>query len=88
MGVDGIVPAGCKFYLIGSMKASDGTAAAEAEKLNKVFQQDFYTKVLANITNLKHAYNVIPDLRAPKLELGLSVNLEWQQANTYTVTMD
>lgn len=88
IGVDGIVPAGCKFYLIGSMKASDGEAAQGANKLTKVFQQDFYTKVQAAITSLKHAYNVIPDLRAPKLELGLSVNLEWQQANTYTVIMD
>lgn len=88
MGADGIVPAGCKFYLIGSMKAFDGEAASGKDMLNKVFQQDFFTNVKASITSLKKAYNVIPDLRAPKLEIGLSVNLEWQEANTYNVVME
>ena len=89
MGKDGIVPAGCKFYLIGEMDADKAEkASGAAAVLNKVFQQDFFTKVMANISSLKNAYNVIPDLRAPKLELGLSVNLEWQEANTYTVTME
>ena len=87
-GFDGIVPTNCKFYLIGALKANNATAATAGTLLNQVFKQDFFTTVIANIGSLKNAYNVIPDLRAPKLELGLSVNLEWQEANTYTVIME
>ncbi len=86
-GFDGIVPKNCKFYLIGSLKANNASSSATTV-LDQVFKQDFFTTVIANINSLKNAYNVIPDLRAPKLELGLSVNLEWQEANTYTVTME
>ena len=86
-GFDGIVPKNCKFYLIGSLKADNASSSATTV-LDQVFKQDFFTTVIANIGSLKNAYNVIPDLRAPKLELGLSVNLEWQEANTYTVTME
>ena len=32
------------------------------------------------------AYNVIPDLRTPKMELGLSVNLAWQTGLSFDVT--
>lgn len=86
-GFDGIVPKNCKFYLIGSLKADNASSSATTV-LDQVFKQDFVTTVIANINSLKNAYNVIPDLRAPKLELGLSVNLDWQEANTYTVTME
>ena len=39
-----------------------------------------------NTGGLGAAYNTIPDLRTPKLELGLSVNLEWQAGLTYDIT--
>lgn len=96
-GFDGVVPSGCKFYLIGSIdpSATGGTALVGNRAKNKdgdaivrVFLQDFVTTVSANIKSLKNAYNVIPDLRAPKLELGLSVNLMWEAANTYSVTLE
>ncbi len=54
----------------------------------QVFVQDYYTILQANVSSLQHAYNTVPDLRLPKLELGLSVNLEWQAANTYNVTLE
>lgn len=96
-GFDGIVPKNCKFYLIGSINpAAEGGTTLVGERAKdksnadiiRVFLQDYVTTVAANINSLKNAYNVIPDLRAPKLELGLSVNLTWEAANTYTVTMD
>ena len=98
-GVDGIVPTGCKFYLIGQINpAVGGTPIAggednrqtdkDEEAIIRVFLQDFVTTINASVENLKHAYNVVPDLRAPKLELGLSVNLDWNAANTYSVTME
>lgn len=39
-----------------------------------------------NTGGLGAAYNTIPDLRTPKLELGLSVNLAWQAGLTFTHT--
>lgn len=39
-----------------------------------------------NTGGLGAAYNTIPDLRTPKLELGLSVNLEWQAGLEYVIT--
>ena len=83
VGKDGIVPAGGKFYLVGELKSetTDGGAL-------KVFEQDH--KTIANITinSLKSAYNCIPDLRAPKLELGLAVDLEWKDGLVSNVTIE
>lgn len=71
IGQDGIVPADGKFYLVGTLEA-DATNT-------KVFEQDHKTVAKVTINSLKSAYNCIPDLRSPKLELGLSVDLTWQE---------
>lgn len=83
IGADGIVPAGGKFYLVGSLvsETTDGGAL-------KVFEQDHKTVAKVTINSLKSAYNCIPDLRSPKLELGLSVNLEWQEGLVDNVEID
>ena len=80
IGQDGIVPADGKFYLVGTLEA-DATNT-------KVFEQDHKTVAKVTINSLKSAYNCIPDLRSPKLELGLSVNLEWQAGLVDNVTID
>lgn len=79
-GKDGLVPVGGKFYLVGQLSA-DGSHA-------KVFEKDHYTKATVTINSLKNAYNCIPDLRSPKLELGLSVDLEWQPGLVDNVTIE
>lgn len=76
-GYDGIVPAGGRFYLVGELKPKTETELAEME--GRVFKQDHVTIATVTINSLAHAYNTIPDLKEPKLELGLSVDLEWQQ---------
>ena len=78
-GKDGLVPAGGKFYLVGQLSA-DGSHA-------KVFEKDHYTKATVTINSLKNAYNCIPDLRSPKLELGLSVDLKWEEGLSQDVTI-
>lgn len=83
VGKDGIIPNGCKFYLIGQLDINKLTNPT----INQIFKQDYVTEVIAKVGSLRQAYNVIPDLRAPKLELGLSVDLTWQQANTYEVDL-
>lgn len=78
-GKDGLVPVGGKFYLVGQLNA-DGSHA-------KVFEKDHYTKATVTINSLKNAYNCIPDLRSPKLELGLSVDLTWVEGLSQDVTI-
>lgn len=77
VGVDGIVPVGGKFYLIGKLNSETDTDKKGDSPILKVFEQDKYTTAKVTITSLKHAYNCIPDLRTPGLELGLSVDLTW-----------
>lgn len=79
-GKDGIVPAGGKFYLVGELEANNDH--------NKVFEQDHKTIAKVTINSLKSAYNCIPDLRAPRLELGLSVDLNWIEGLTDEVIIE
>lgn len=81
-GVDGIVPAGARFYLVGELEPQTGVAN------NRVFEQAYNTKANVTINSLAHAYNGIPDLKNPKLELGLSVKLEWTAGLVDDVTID
>ena len=82
-----LIPAGGKFYLIAELDpaAAGATTPSEYPTLNQVFKQDFTTVVKLNITSLAKAYNVIPDLRAPQLEFGMSVDLKWQTGMTFEV---
>ena len=99
-GKDGYVPAGAKFYLLGTLTPSSNVTGYEKDKLDQVFKQDYVTT--ANFTikqnvkgdtnpnqdqGLGAAYNVIPDLRTPALSIGLSVDLNWQSGLTFNVDM-
>ena len=101
-GKDGYIPAGAKFYLLGTLTPSNGKIDGQASTtLNQVFKQDYVTT--ANFTIQKNsldastnpnqdkglgaAYNVIPDLRTPALSIGLSVDLTWQTGLTFDVDM-
>lgn len=55
---------------------------------NRVFIQDYTTTANFTISSLKNAYVTIPDLRATKLQLGLSVDLTWQNGLTFNVPID
>jgi hypothetical protein len=83
-GVDHqMIPAGAKFYLVGKLHAGN---KAEGENTS-VFKQDYTTTAKLTIGDLKSAYNTIPDLKAPSVEIGFSVNLEWTAGNVYEVTL-
>ena len=86
-GADGIIPVGGKFYLVGQLdpnaqgnnsKPADWTAA-------HIFGADHTTTANVTISSLEAAYNTIPDLRATKMELGLSVDLSWSQGMSFDV---
>ncbi len=97
-GVDGIVAAGQKFYLIAELnpKASGLTAISWPNSntnrfpqfgIDRTFVQDYKTCVNLTINTLKNAYVTIPDLRSVKLQLGLSVDLQWQNGLTFEVPL-
>ena len=76
-----LIKAGAKFYVVAQLNASEATT----ETAGHVFKQDYTTTANLTLKNLKTAYNTIPDLRTPKLELGFSVDLTWQAGHTYNI---
>lgn len=82
-GADGIIPAGGKFYLVGQLNPDAKTI--EGVTNPAVFMSDYKTTMNLTITSLQSAYNTIPDLRSTKLQLGLSVDLDWQAGLQFDV---
>lgn len=61
-GEGGIVHQNTKFYLVGQIWP-EPEKASQGDYFTRVFTKDYKTKVKLNIQSLKHAYNVIPDLK-------------------------
>lgn len=81
-GQDGLVPTGGTFYLAGTLNADNGTADGY------VFKQAYKTTANITINSLKTATYTIPDLRQTQLNLGLSVNLTWEEGLTQDVDIN
>ena len=83
-GKDGIVYPGTRFYLIGMIDpAGKGTGAYA----NRVFTQDYTTTMSMSVTSLAKAYTCMPDLLAPRLEVGVQVVTKWIQSTTTNVEL-
>lgn len=80
-GQDGIIPKDSKFYLVGKL---DPTGKTESDH---VFVQDHITTANFKITNLKDAYNCIPDLRTSGINVGLAVDLSWKSGIEFNVEL-
>ena len=78
-----LIPKNSKFYVVAQLEADD---ADETE--DKIFKQVFTTKAKLSLKNLKSAYNTIPDLRTPKLEIGFAVDLSWQNGHEYEIDFE
>jgi len=78
-----LIPSGARFYIVGKLAAASAT-----ETSSKVFKQDFTTIARFNITTLAKAYSTVPDLKAPQLEIGMSVDLQWQAGHTYDIDIE
>lgn len=74
----GTVRPGCKFYMAGELKPAEGYKPAGSPDLG-VFSSDYKTTVNVKVTNLSHAYNSVPDLRDPQLEIGVAAEIDWIQ---------
>lgn len=80
LGFNGqMVYAGSRFYLVGTLQPGTG---------EKVIEQDHLTKANLVITSLRNAYNVIPDLRAPHLEMGITQVSDWNSAGSGTLPLE
>lgn len=67
-------------------KSYENRYPVESGKL-RVFIQDYTTVAKFTINSLKNAYVTIPDLRASKLQLGLSVDLQWKSGLVFDVKL-
>lgn len=84
-GVDGIIYKGTKFYLIGTIPAPTVEGSEDYKK--RVFTQDFTTTVKMKIESLAKAYNVLPNLLSPRLEIGVRLTTDWIQSTPTTVEL-
>ena len=93
-GKNGYIYPGCRFYLVGELIPYKNTTThytgttGDENLIKKAFVQDYKTTVAIQVKSLANAYNVLPDLKLPDLELGLSVNLQWQQGISATITIE
>ena len=71
----GTVQPGCRFYLAGELEPRTG----HPEGISGVFDSDYKTTVYVRVSNLGNAYNTVPDLRDPQLELGVVAEMDWMQ---------
>lgn len=87
-GAEGLIPTGSKFYLVGELDPKGTTATQPSgETIDRVFVKDHTTVANFKITNLKKAYNHIPDMRTSKINVGLAVDLSWQDGITFDVDL-
>lgn len=82
-GVDGMVPKGGKFYLVGRLDMNK--AGLDKKGLDHIFVKDHTTVANLTIKDLRNAYNNIPDLRSTSVSVGLAVNLTWENGIEFNV---
>ena len=76
-GVGGKVYRGTKFYLAAEVDPAEATSGATAATQDRVFTQDYTTTLNMKVTGLAKAYNVVPNLLSPRLELGIELVTKW-----------
>ena len=86
-GFDGIVYPGTKFYLLGEVNpTNDEKVNKTDDNKNRVFTQDYTTTFDVTIESFKNAFNVMPDLLAPRMEIGVKVE-KWETIRPTTVEL-
>lgn len=76
-GLDGIILRGTKFYLAGEIDPAEASSGATAATVGRVFTQDYTTTLKMRVIGLAKAYNVVPNLLSPRLELGIELVSQW-----------
>lgn len=79
----------CKFYLAGVLKPSQGVAPqSSSETFDRVFSRDHKTVVTVKVEGLRNAYNTVPDLHSPQLEIGVETEMRWTQITPQSIILD
>ncbi len=86
-GAEGLIPKGSKFYLVGLLDLTKNKTNPSGKLIDHVFVKDHTTVANFTIKDLKKAYNCIPDLRTSKINVGLAVDLTWQEGITFDVNL-
>jgi hypothetical protein len=84
-GATGYIVPGSKFYMYGEIVYNNGSG--DKAKVKSVFQQDYITEVTLAVNSLKNAYNCIPDLQDPQLEVGVEISVDWILATPTNVPL-
>lgn len=80
-----------KFYLIGTLQPFKNTTnkyTGTDVVIKKAFVRDYVTTANFKVESFQKAYNLLPDLRSPSLEIGLSVDLTWQTGISQDIPID
>lgn len=85
MGTNGIVFAGTKFYLIGTIKVLPGIQTDDWKK--RAFTKNYTTQGTVRISSLSQAYTYLPDLLDPRLEIGIRLVPNWIQSTPTNVPL-
>ena len=76
-GLGGDILNGTKFYLVGEIDPEQFKDDSRTEIRDRVFTQDYTTILNIKVTGLEKAYNVVPNLLSPRLEMGVELTPEW-----------
>ena len=76
-GLGGSVLNGTKFYLVGEIDPEQFKDDSRTEIRDRVFTQDYTTTLNMKVTGLEKAYNVVPNLLSPRLEMGIELVPKW-----------
>jgi hypothetical protein len=85
-GYDGVVYPGTKFYLVGEVNPTAAEDGFTDENKKRVFTQDYTTTFDVQVESFTKAYNVMPDLLAPRMEIGIKVE-NWETIRPTTVEL-
>ena len=75
-GLGGKIQNGTKFYLVGEVDPEQFKDDSRTEIRDRVFTQDYTTTLNIKVTGLEKAYNVVPNLLSPRLEMGVELTPE------------
>lgn len=80
----------CRFYLAGVLDPASqaNVTQPDGETLNCIFSRDHKTTVSVKVDGLRNAYNTVPDLHDPQLEIGLVTEMKWTQLTPQSIVLD
>lgn len=86
-GQQGDILPGCKFYLAGVLDPAAVVGPAQVFSTS-VFCQDCKTTISVMVESIEHAYNTVPDLNSPQLEVGIVAEMKWSQVTPQSLKLN